>query len=97
MTVQSVIVGMILFKHLMGVKLGWGRTPLLSFLVKDSTSNYFAVFRESPADHQPSLTEWVCEWRTSKYYVALLWRSVESTMNELSSFSSRSHAFLVHD
>ncbi|KAF8130277.1 hypothetical protein EV363DRAFT_244809 [Boletus edulis] len=44
MTVQSILMGMFIFKQVVGVRLGWGRTPLLSFLVKDATSNYIAVF-----------------------------------------------------
>ncbi|KAN0080074.1 hypothetical protein V8E55_009640 [Tylopilus felleus] len=44
MIIQSIIMGTIVFKHSVGVKLGWGRTPLLSFLMKDASSNYVAVF-----------------------------------------------------
>ncbi|KAN0080075.1 hypothetical protein V8E55_009641 [Tylopilus felleus] len=44
MFVQTTLIGMIVFKHLAEVRQGWGRTPLLSFLVRDATSNYVAVF-----------------------------------------------------
>ncbi|KAH0826346.1 hypothetical protein J3R83DRAFT_5301, partial [Lanmaoa asiatica] len=41
---QSTILGMTLFKHFVAVRLGWGRTPLLSLLVRDATSCYVLMF-----------------------------------------------------
>lgn len=48
MTIQSITIGMTVFKQVAGMRLGWGRTPLLSFLVKDATGNYIAGVRELP-------------------------------------------------
>ncbi|KAG9311078.1 hypothetical protein JVU11DRAFT_8984 [Chiua virens] len=43
MVVQSIILGMIGAKQFVGIRLGWGRTPLLSLLVRDATFNYLTV------------------------------------------------------
>ncbi|KAG6374063.1 hypothetical protein JVT61DRAFT_4704 [Boletus reticuloceps] len=44
MTIQSILMGMFTFKRVVGVRLGWGRTPLMSFLMNEAASNYVVVF-----------------------------------------------------
>jgi len=36
--------GMFVFKRRLGTQMGWGRTPLISFLMKDATQNYAGIF-----------------------------------------------------
>ena len=55
--VQSITIGMTLFKHVVAIRLGWGRTPLLSFLVRDATSNYVTIFRELSPNRQLGVTD----------------------------------------
>ncbi|KAF8556767.1 hypothetical protein OG21DRAFT_1506171 [Imleria badia] len=42
MIVHSTLIGLVFFKHLLGFR--FGRTPLLSFLMRDAASYYVTVF-----------------------------------------------------
>jgi len=42
--IQSIMICMLLFKLVMGVRRGWGRTPLVSFLMRDASQSYALVF-----------------------------------------------------
>ena len=45
--VQGIIMSMFIVKRVVWIKLGQGRLPLLSFLVRDALRFYVVVFRES--------------------------------------------------
>ena len=43
LTTQSTLIGLTLIKHILARRAGWGRTPLVSLLIRDGTATYFVT------------------------------------------------------
>ena len=43
MATQTTLLGLTLMKHSLAKRAGWGRTPLVSLLIRDGTTAYFII------------------------------------------------------